>query len=470
MRRWCQRNRLCVLHPKSLQTRSHKIVVDFSLPSFSIQLRATPMDLFNADLSALTIADIEDFLVISGPEEQRPAEGVKLDYKLNESADLSDTVAAFANTSGGLLFIGVDSKRQRRNVPTAIPGAAFTGGDVKARLIGKIMSQVTPRPDVDLGVARVSAHSTNAAAVVRVREGVFPPYQFSLGDKVRIPMRFQDTNRQAALRDIEQLFGKRASFTETPEDRTRKFLTTPLNPAFMADSKADSGELGRGYHTWALRPRAPTRLRLDRTFDRTFGELISAHFVDTGVGQFWPPIVTGQTHIVRWQSGISGDRGIPLKIVRHFECTSEGELRFSERIDRHEEGQPESVSDLFIGSLRFLNLAQSFYRRLNQFGSLSVLHYIDCRQPIELLPTFPDARGIYHSTNAILLAQTSSAHARGASLKVQELENIETGSQQELVCDFMLGHLRQLCQASVDYESLMRTVNGCQLNTTCFFV
>jgi len=427
------------------------------------------MDLFSTDLSALTITDVEDFLVIGGPEEQRPAEGIRLDYKVNESADLADTVAAFANTFGGLLFVGVDSKKQKHNVPTAIPGATFTGGDVKARLIGKIMSQVTPGPDVDIGVVRVAAHSANAVAIIRVREGVFPPYQYTSGDKVRIPMRFQDTNRQGTLRDIEQLFGKRASFAETPEDRMQKFLITPLNPAFMADANADRGELGRGYHAWALRPRLPLRLRLDRSFDRAFSELIAAHFVDTAVGQFWPPTVTGQTHIVRWQGGISSSAA-SLKIVRHFECTSAGELRFSERIDRHKEGQPESVSDLFIGSLRFLKLAQSFYRTQSHFGSLSALHFIDCNKPIEFLPTFPDAQGNYHVTNAIAFAQPSGAHARGNSPKAQELENIETARHEELVCDFMLDHLRQLCQASVDYESLLRTVTACRIDGTCFFV
>jgi hypothetical protein len=425
------------------------------------------MDLFNTDLSALTITDIEDFLVINGPEEQRPAEGIKLDYKVKEGADLADTVAAFANTHGGLLFVGVESKKQKHNVPTAIPGASFTGGDVRARLIGKISSQVTPRPDVEVGVVRVSAQSPNAVAVIRVREGVFPPYQFSSGDKVRIPVRLQDTNRQASLREIEQLLSKRASFAETPEERVQKFLIAPLNPAFMADVNADTGQLGRAYHAWAVRPRLPLRLRLDRGFDKSLREMIATHFVDTGLGQFCKPAVTGQAHVARWQASITSDKAL-LKIVRHFECTSEGEIRFSGRIDRHEGSHPESVSDLFIESLRFLKLVEKFYGAQNHFGSLSVLHFIDCNQSVEFLSTFPDANGNHHLTNAIVFDRNRGA--TGNSFKVQEVENLESANHKELICDFMLGHLRQLCQASVDYESLISIVADCPIDRPCFFV
>jgi hypothetical protein len=109
-----------------------------------------PMNLFSADLNTLSIVDLEDFLGINGPEEQRPSEGVKVDYKLKEPSNFPETVAAFANTGGGLVFIGVESKELKHNIPVAIPGEMFAGGDVRARLTGKIISQVTPRPDISV--------------------------------------------------------------------------------------------------------------------------------------------------------------------------------------------------------------------------------------------------------------------------------------------------------------------------------
>jgi hypothetical protein len=179
--------------------------------------------------------------------------------------------------------------------------------------------------------------------------------------------------------------------------------------------------------------------------------------------------ITGQSHIVRWQSGISSSGGAVLTLVRHFECTSTGDLRFSEKIDRHDEGHPESISDLFIAGLRFLKLAESFYRAQSHFGSLSLLHLVDCYSAIEFLPTFPGASGIYHPANGIGLNREQGVYAHGNSTRVQEVENLETGNHAELVCEFMLGHLRQLCQASVDYESLRNTVAKCPLDRPCFF-
>lgn len=172
------------------------------------------MELFSSDLQALSIIDLQEVLGINAPEEQRPAEGMMIDYKLKEPGDLAETVAAFANTFGGLIFIGVESKKQKYNVPLALPGASFPGGDIKARILGKIVSQVSPRPEVDIGVVRPSTGSTDSIVVVRVKEGTWPPYQAVIGDRVRIPLRLQDTNRQATVRDIEQLFNKRASIGE----------------------------------------------------------------------------------------------------------------------------------------------------------------------------------------------------------------------------------------------------------------
>jgi predicted HTH transcriptional regulator len=147
------------------------------------------IELFSSDLETISIADVQDFLGINAPEEQRPPEGVRIDYKLKEPSDLADTVAAFANTAGGLIFIGVESKKEKHNVPISLPGAAFHGGDIRARIIGKITSQVTPRPEVDVAVVRQAIETANSIVIVRVKEGIWPPYQSAIGDRVRIPLR-----------------------------------------------------------------------------------------------------------------------------------------------------------------------------------------------------------------------------------------------------------------------------------------
>ncbi len=115
------------------------------------------MDLFTVDLERTSIADLEDFLGLKDPIEMRPPEGLRIDYKLKEPDDFPETVAAFANSYGGLMFIGVESKRQKHNLPISLPGVAFIGGDVRARITGKILSQVHPRPEISIGVVPIPA-------------------------------------------------------------------------------------------------------------------------------------------------------------------------------------------------------------------------------------------------------------------------------------------------------------------------
>lgn len=106
-------------------------------------------DLFSAPFDSISFPDIDDFLGMGGPIETRPDEGTLLDYKSDESGDWVEAIAAFANTAGGLVFLGVQSDRNKNNAPVATPGILFSG-DIKARLTSKIVSQVTPRPEFDV--------------------------------------------------------------------------------------------------------------------------------------------------------------------------------------------------------------------------------------------------------------------------------------------------------------------------------
>jgi hypothetical protein len=70
-------------------------------------------DLLGADLNALSSADIakaaDAFLNLSRPEAERPREGYLLDYKQEWNDKALRVVAGFANTFGGLIFVGVSA-------------------------------------------------------------------------------------------------------------------------------------------------------------------------------------------------------------------------------------------------------------------------------------------------------------------------------------------------------------------------
>jgi hypothetical protein len=425
------------------------------------------MDLYSDNLDPLSFANIEEFLGMSGPVEARPTEGVVLDYKVADSADWVETIAAFANSAGGLLFLGVQSDRKQNNAPVAVPGIEFFGGDIKARLTAKIVSRVIPRPDFDVVATALPTEASRFVAIVRVREGTYPPYQYSKeSDRVRFPIRIQDTSRDASLRDMEYLFEKRGSFSETTETRVLSFSSTPLFPQFLKDydSPAVPEQTAKPYHVWSIRPRVPLRLRLDKSFDRAVLDLIRRHFPDSNFGQFWPPAMSADRHIVRWQGAIDSNGSAPMRWARNIEWTSSGDLRFAERIDRREWSGGESVSDLYVSGLRFLNLMEDFYRSHGSYGSLSALHTVVLQPEFKILLTFPDGDGVYRETDSISFSPMRAKDGTDVSNVTTEMENLAPGNRVEVVCDIMLSHLRQLRQATINYEKLIVIVAGCPID------
>ena len=61
------------------------------------------MNLFSADLGDISITDIEEFLAIKAPEDQRPTEGVRIAF----SPIMPDggTISSVAETHAGSLWM-----------------------------------------------------------------------------------------------------------------------------------------------------------------------------------------------------------------------------------------------------------------------------------------------------------------------------------------------------------------------------
>lgn len=233
--------------------------------------------------------------------------------------------------------------------------------------------------------------------------------------------------------------------------------TKPLVPEYDSDQKIPT----YAYQTWMVRPRKSLKLRLDRALEDSLKKTIQTHFQTIVPGNFFPPIVTAKSHVNRWQARVSGGGRGALTFVRFLEVTPEGAIRYAEKIDRHESRQ-ESVSDLFIGSLQFWSLLSEFYTTRKYSGSLSVLHRIDCTSDVQFFPTFPDGAGVYQPTNAISFPEAREyGIAESSSRNVREIVLFEKREdRQEIVIESILAHLRELCQASVDYDQLTSVVSA----------
>ena len=83
------------------------------------------IDLYRDDLNRASRNELYDaiaaFIRLDEPPDQRPREGYLLDFKQEWGEKGLRTVAAFANTFGGLLIVGISEKEGR---PEAVVGIA----------------------------------------------------------------------------------------------------------------------------------------------------------------------------------------------------------------------------------------------------------------------------------------------------------------------------------------------------------
>jgi predicted HTH transcriptional regulator len=106
-------------------------------------------NLFTDDLSQVTLLDVEQFLNLQAPTSLRVMEGPRLDFKKDVPQDLGWHVAGLANRYGGILLVGVEKDKTKKNVPASLPGTDL-GNDPRARLTDRILASIHPRPDFEV--------------------------------------------------------------------------------------------------------------------------------------------------------------------------------------------------------------------------------------------------------------------------------------------------------------------------------
>jgi predicted HTH transcriptional regulator len=88
-----------------------------------------------------------------------------IDYKREWGESALKTVAAFANTFGGLLFVGVEEDQGR---PTSIPGITTTKEE-KTRIASSIAANISPTPSFDITECALPTDASKHVCLVRVR-------------------------------------------------------------------------------------------------------------------------------------------------------------------------------------------------------------------------------------------------------------------------------------------------------------
>lgn len=156
------------------------------------------MNLWTKDPSQITYADLDAFL------QTRQPEGLRLDYKREKPRDLEKLIAAFANTSGGLIILGVEA-RQVDNTPVWPPERGMPespGLDEAVTAVARdgIYPPVRIECSPVIPNERLHGHSLY---VIRVDESREAPHAVEGGRKVYI--RTGSTSKPLDLADIGRI-------------------------------------------------------------------------------------------------------------------------------------------------------------------------------------------------------------------------------------------------------------------------
>jgi Putative DNA-binding domain len=153
------------------------------------------MRLITATITSLTWQDVLDFCSVGLPE------GTTIDYKRDIPSELERTIAAMANTSGGVVLIGVDEDRSTTK-PVAPPlGLSLTRG-LPEKVTNVCIANITPPLVPEIAVIPDTS-GQQVVVVVRVPQSHQAPHAISRNTKVYL--RRGSVNSPEDLASIDEL-------------------------------------------------------------------------------------------------------------------------------------------------------------------------------------------------------------------------------------------------------------------------
>ena len=158
------------------------------------------MSFFDLPLSAIDGAALESFLA------ERLSEGVNLDYKRELADSVYETIAAMANTYGGIILVGVDEDKSVDPALPVLPPCGVKRGD-RERLINRAYTLLQPPFVLDVKAVQVSSGSQ--VLVVRVNpERLDRPIVIADRDDHRVKFRLEGRNAPADRSRMAALFAE----------------------------------------------------------------------------------------------------------------------------------------------------------------------------------------------------------------------------------------------------------------------
>jgi len=239
------------------------------------------IDLYKDDLTTPADQDIyaaiELFTRMASPQTERTQEGYLLDFKALWSDSSLRAVAAFANTFGGLLIVGVSDKDGRAD---EIVGIASQRQELKTSIASAIASNISPTPPYDIRDVAFPDASGRHLCIVRVRKGNHLYLLTKKGDQP-VYVRNENESRPADAARLQALLATRvqaraaAGELEYSQSVFSQFLFVTQESAPSPGQQIVPGSPPQRSRSGTflqiqLMPEEPQVVRLDLTIEQEF--------------------------------------------------------------------------------------------------------------------------------------------------------------------------------------------------------
>ena len=232
------------------------------------------VDLYTDDLSRFgdpeLFAAVEAFTKVNQPPTDRTQEGYLVDFKANWSDSSLRAVAAFANTFGGLLVVGVSDKDGRADQIVGIPSPRQ---ELKTTIASSIASNISPTPPYEIRDVAFPSDASRHLCIVRVRKGNSLYLLTKKGDQP-VYIRNEDESRPADAARLQALLATRAIPGHSGGSEPIVYPQTSIGTQrlYVLKTQNQNGQPGRfrseTFLQMSLQPREPRAVHLELSVEQ----------------------------------------------------------------------------------------------------------------------------------------------------------------------------------------------------------
>jgi len=333
------------------------------------------LDLYRDDLNRPSGTElysaIESFCRMSEPIDNRPQESYLLDFKQEWGEKSLRTVASFANTFGGLLFVGISEENAKPKEITGITSKA----EIKTQIASSIASNISPTPRYDIAECSLPGQPAKRLCIVRVRKGTQLHFLTKKNEQP-VYLRNADESRPAQAAELRALIEQRSAPTTLASDlpdrlmewhapfyvRTDRITPDPAQPA-MRRTRSPTF-----FKAIAL-PTERRAVTLDQAMENKFREIIDRHY--PGVTRLIPsgaPIEINYDRGRDWYEWQWSHNGLDYE--RRWRVNSRVEFGFATqtKFTSKEYGSLWSLCDIAFAIVNTLLAVGSFWEAADYFG------------------------------------------------------------------------------------------------------